>query len=78
MKSNPVRETAFAILMSGVTIMLAARADKPRLCPMMNRPAKASVETRSLDGHKIGFCCTKCLAKWDRTPLALKRERIAR
>jgi hypothetical protein len=38
----------------------------PRHCPILHKPADASVPTRVLDGEVVGFCCTGCLGKWDR------------
>ena len=50
-------------------------------CPLMGgkiNPAKVSTDlVREFDGKKVGFCCAKCLPKWDKLSDDDKKAKLA-
>ena len=46
-------------------------------CPIMGGDVDPNATTASFEGATVGFCCNRCVSKWDTKSDAEKREFIA-
>lgn len=46
-------------------------------CVMSGEALDASSPTADFNGSKVGFCCDKCLAKWNKLDDAGKKAKLA-
>ncbi|HLQ36519.1 MAG TPA: hypothetical protein VK348_01870 [Planctomycetota bacterium] len=54
----------------------SAQAAMNARCPMSGEELDAQSPTEAYKGQNVGFCCTKCMAKWDALPDADKKAKL--
>lgn len=70
-ESRPVRVAALAALIGMLAVAIStsvAQTPVNDMCPVMTEENAKTEFTTIYDGHVVGFCCEKCLAKFTANP----------
>ena len=54
----------------------SAQAAMNAKCPMSGEELDAQSPTEAYKGQNVGFCCTKCMKRWDALPDADKNAKL--